>query len=202
MPLAVEKSAVLYYGRHNSEHVYTIQGSILQSTDSTRDIGVTRSVESGFNQHITGVVSSASRVTGALSRIFQQRPATIPWLAFKSCVLSILMHASPVWSPTNAWKKAALEGVIRRFTKRLSGLGQLSWAERLSTENVFSLEDMRTCADMSAMYKFVHDHAGGLSAIRQTVMSGVTRSAGLQLFQKRLSNNAAVCLFRFRAARQ
>ena len=126
MPLSVEKSAVLHYGPHNPEHMYTIQGSILQSTDSMRNLGVTRSVEGGFNQHIAGVVSSASRVAGALSRVFQQRPAAIPWLAIKLYVLPILMYASPVWSLTSAWEKAAFEGVIRRFTKRLSGLCQLS----------------------------------------------------------------------------
>ena len=112
------------------------------------------------------------------------------------------MYASPVWSPTSAWEKAALEGVMRRFTKCLSNLGQLSYAERLCTLNAFSLKDLRTCADMSAMYKFVHGHVGGLSAIGQTVMGGVTRGAGLRLFQKRPSKNASACLFRFRAARQ
>ena len=140
MPLSVEKSAVLHYGPHNPEHMYTIQGSILQSTDSMRDLGVTRSIEGGFNQHIAGVASSASRMAVALSRVFQQRPAVIPWFAFKSYVLPILMYSSPVWSLTSAWEKAALKGVMRRFTKRLSGLGQLSYAEHLSTLNAFSLE--------------------------------------------------------------
>ena len=108
-------------------------------------LGVTRSVEGGINQHIAGVASSASRVVGALSRVFQQRPAAISWLAFKSYELPILKYASPFWSPTSAWEKAALEGVMKRFTKRLSALGQLSDAERLSTLNAFSLkdEDMR-----------------------------------------------------------
>ena len=71
MPMSVKKSAVLHYGPHNPEHVYTIQGSILQSTDLMRDLGVTKSLVGGFNQHIAGVVSSASRVAGALSRVFQ-----------------------------------------------------------------------------------------------------------------------------------
>ena len=95
----------------------------------------------------------------------------------------------------------------------MSGLDHLSYAERLSTLNAFSLEDMRTCADMSAMFKqeyiniyswfkFVHSHVGGLSASGQTVMGGVTRGAGLRLFQKRPSKNSAACLFRFRTARQ
>ena len=61
--------------------------------------------------------------------------------------------------------KAAPEGVMRRFTKRIFSLGQLSCAEHLSSLNAFSLEDMRTCADMSVIYKFVHGHAGDLSVI-------------------------------------
>ena len=139
--LSVKKSAVLHYGPHNPEHMYTIKRSILQNTDSMRDLGVTRLVEGGINQHIAGIASSASRVVSALSRVFQQRPAAILWLAFKSYELPILMYASPVWSPTSAWEKAALEDVMKRFTKRLSALGQLSDAERLSTLNAFSLED-------------------------------------------------------------
>ena len=91
---------------------------------------------------------------------------------------------------------------MRRFTKRLSSLSQLSYAKRLSILNAFSLEDMRTCADMSAIYKFVHNHAGGLSAIGQMAMGGITCGAMLRLFQKRPFNNAAACSFRFRAARQ
>ena len=39
-------------------------------------------------------------------------------------------------------------------------------------------------------------------AIGQIVMGCVTRRAGLRLFQKRPSNNATACLFRFQAAKQ
>ena len=52
--------------------------------------------------------------------------------AFNTYVRPVLEYASSIWSPTQIGLINRLESVQRRFTKRLPGIGHLTYRERLS----------------------------------------------------------------------
>ena len=66
------------------------------------------------------------------------------------------MYASPCWSPRLRRDVTALESVQRYFTKRLMGLNNLSYTERLRHLHALPLEDMCTIADLRLAYKCLH----------------------------------------------
>jgi hypothetical protein len=64
-----------------------------------------------------------------------------------------------------------------------------------------SLEDTRLYNDMVLLYKVIHGASGlCLDGIGQSLMSGITRGAGLRLRQRRPANKRAASMFSFRAA--
>jgi hypothetical protein len=66
-----------------------------------------------------------------------------------------------VWSPHHKGLDDKIEKVQRRFTKRIHGLSNLSYEDRLSTLELDSLRVRRIKQDLNMCYKIVH----GLIAI-------------------------------------
>ena len=92
------------------------------------------------------------------------------------------MYASPCWSPRLRRDVTALESVQRHFTKRLMGLNNLSYTERLRHLHALPLEDMRTRANLRLAYKCLHHlcHVS-LGDIGLSYQMRITRGAGVRL---------------------
>ena len=78
--------------------------------------------------------------------------------AFKTYVRPLLEYASSVWSPSHVMLINSLESVQRRFTKRLTGMDQLSYAERLDSLKLQSLEQRRLITDLTTCYNIIQGH--------------------------------------------
>jgi hypothetical protein len=63
---------------------------------------------------------------------------------------------STVWSPSEIALIDALESVQRRFTKRLPGFSNMSYADRLINLNLQSLEHRRLINDLVMCFKIIH----------------------------------------------
>ena len=109
------------------------------------------------------------------------------------------MYASPCWSPRLRRDVTALESVHRHFTKRLMGLNNFSYTERLRHLHVLPLEDMRTIANLRLAYKCLY-HLCHVSPedIGFSYQMGITRGAGVRLTVLRANNSAAKRFYRFR----
>jgi len=69
----------------------------------------------------------------------------------------LLEYCSPVWAPVYVTDINLIERVQRRFTKRLSGLWDLSYFERLRMlGSIETLELRRLKADLIMIHKIVH----------------------------------------------
>ena len=66
-------------------------------------------------------------------------------------------YASQVWNPSYLMDIDKLEQVQRRFTKRLPGLSNFSYSERLRLLKIDSLECRRIRADLIFVYKLLHN---------------------------------------------
>jgi hypothetical protein len=77
--------------------------------------------------------------------------------AYKVYILPILEYCSTVWSPFKLCDIDRIESIQRSFTKRLNGLQDLSYTQRLSKCNLPSLELRRLWADLTLCYKIIHN---------------------------------------------
>ena len=75
---------------------------------------------------------------------------------YKVFVRSLLDDASIIYSPYNKYLIDLFENVHRNFTKRLPGLCNLNYIDRLRISNIESLELRRIRLDMCFVYKLLH----------------------------------------------
>jgi hypothetical protein len=200
-PLSVSKCLVMHCGPRQPNNVYTINKQSISVVDSFRDLGVMRCADAQFSTHCHDVIAKANRMCGIIRRTFNSRHRNIMWPAFTSYVLPLLSYCSPVWCPYQQRDVNALEKVQRRYSKRISGLDNVQYSERLKSLNSLSLASRRVYADLLTVYKYTH----GLVNCPATeaglhVSTTATRGGGLRLYQHRAANVACGNLFPFRAA--
>jgi hypothetical protein len=75
--------------------------------------------------------------------------------AFTTYVRPVLEYNSVIWSPYNKGDVECIEKVQRRFTKRLPGLKNLTYCQRLESLSLPSLELRRLHFDLAMCYKIV-----------------------------------------------
>ena len=90
-----------------------------------------------------------------INRSFLSRDTNLLVRAFVIYVRPLLEYNSVIWSPWLKQDIDKIEGVQRRFTKRLFGCKHLSYKERLQRLNLPSLELCRLHADLVMCYKLV-----------------------------------------------
>jgi len=108
--------------------LYTLYDMPLQWSVATKDLGVTMDNQLVFDQHVANIVHTASSRVNLILKCFLSRDREILGKAFVTYVRPILQYCSPVWSPHRIDLINRLEDVQRRFTKKLNGLANLSYA--------------------------------------------------------------------------
>ena len=102
-------------------------------------------------------------VSGAKSRCFLLfksficRDIDIMIFAFKVYVLPVLEYCSSIWCPSKLTDIDRIEKVQRSFTKKLTGLSNLPYKERLVLCKLPSLELRRLWNDLTLCFKIVHN---------------------------------------------
>ena len=76
---------------------------------------------------------SQSRRANLILRCFTARDPLVLMKAFNPFVRPIVEYATVVWNPSAKMSIRRIEAVLKRFTKRLHGLHNLSYNARLET---------------------------------------------------------------------
>ena len=152
----VDKCKVMHFGRTNPQYTYQMNQTLLQVTDSEKDLGV--EIQSSLRQrlHIADKVKKANQVLGMIRRTFSCRSQEILMPLYKSLVRPHLDYASPVWSPYHKEDIILLEKVQHRFTRMISGFASKPYQERLSLLKFTTLETCRIRADLLEVFKMFH----------------------------------------------
>ena len=108
-----------------------------------------------FNSHILKIVQSASRTANLILRTFKTKKPAFMIKMFNTFVRSKLEYASIIWNPQTKMLINQLEKVQRKFTKRLPGLWDKSYTERLNILKTCSLEQRRLKLDITFLFKFL-----------------------------------------------
>jgi len=105
--------------------------------------------------HICDIVAKAHHRANAIHRAFVCRDVRLLLRAYLVYVRPLVESNSVVWSPCLKQDIDALERVQRRFTKRLPGFNNSTYAERLSRLNLPTLELRRLHSDLTWCYKIL-----------------------------------------------
>jgi len=134
----------------------TINGVPLPAHDNVRDLGVIVNESLTPSTHIAKINATAHQRVNLIFRAFVSRDIVVLLRAYTTYVRPILEFNTVVWSPSLKCDiTRSVEKVQRKFTKRLPGYSDLSYAERRAKLNLQTLELRRLHYDLVMCYKIV-----------------------------------------------
>ncbi|EFP08135.1 hypothetical protein CRE_17291 [Caenorhabditis remanei] len=159
LPLAHSKTALLRLGPRNSSHPYTIGGSLIDSVDSVRDLGLLIEPNLKFTRHINRAVALALLRSKQLLKSFKSNSPQFYIFLFKTYVLPLVENCSVVYSPPPSSKLAhKLETPLRFFSRKIlqrCNTPYCSYSDRLSQLDLFSMRHRRLKAQLLLLYNLI-----------------------------------------------
>ena len=110
---------------------------------------------------------------------------------FKTYVRSKIEYASPVWNPFYKSEINFMEKIQKKFTKRIPGMQELSYRDRLHHLKLDSLELCRLHADLCMTFKLIHKLVNCDYQQFFRIKNTVTRGHTLTLVVERVNSNLA-----------
>jgi len=134
MQISYEKSNIFSLTSNNPNQ-YFFENKLITQVESITDLGILIEPKLKFNGHIHNIVAKAKQRAALIHRSFLSRNVQNLTRAFVTYVRPILEYSSAVWSPSLITLINKIESVQRNFTKRLPGLQNLNYGERLNILN-------------------------------------------------------------------
>ena len=161
----------------------SLDGHLLVNNIDVTDLGVKLDNGLTFTPHICQVVAKAKQRVFMLFRAFRSPKTDVLLLGYNSYILPILDYCSSVWSPGLLGNIEALESVQRLFTRRLPGMKQIPYPNRLKILKLPSLELRRLRADLLLCFKILNEiTAGPPSNYGLVVVKTITRGHDMKLY--------------------
>ena len=139
---------VIHYGGNNPHFQYDCGTSILPASDTFVDLGVRRSANGFFHDHIAMVAQKGRPLEGMCFKQFQSRQPNFLLKVCKTYILPLIMYASQLLSPNLRYEVNALEAVQRRLITRIVGSRDKSYGDRPQRCDILSLESRRIKHDV------------------------------------------------------
>ena len=185
---------MLHLGNNNPKYKYTIKVDdkevSLAETTCEKDLGVHIDPNLDFKEHILKTIKKARSISGMIIRNISYNTKSIMCPLFKALIRPILEYGNAVWSPFCKEDIDNLERVQRHFTKRIDGLYNLSYNERLKTLNLPSLEFRRMRGDLIETYKILHGlyDKSTTNTLFDRITNSITRTNGFKLIKHRVES--------------
>ena len=162
-------------------------------------MGIIRSTNNGYRDCIDALSKKASTTTGMLCGHFKRLSCNSYGMPYShmyflcSCIAAL--PGAQIYNLT-----LVLERIQRHFTKRIYGLHDLSYNDRLQSLGTLSLRTRKLYADMIIIYKALH----GLRDINPTdiglsIISSSTTGAGIKISQQLIRSKYHASYFVCRA---
>uniref|UniRef100_A0A8C5LPG2 Reverse transcriptase domain-containing protein n=1 Tax=Leptobrachium leishanense TaxID=445787 RepID=A0A8C5LPG2_9ANUR len=163
MSFNLDKCKVMHFGVKNTQAIYTLNGTELGKSKQEKDLGIIIDFKLSNNVQCQTAAAKASKVLACIKRGVHSRDENIILPLYKSMVRPHLEYAVQFWAPVLKKDIISLEKVQRRATKLIRGMEGLSYEERLTSLNLFSLEKRRLRGDLITLYKYIRGHYQPLS---------------------------------------
>ncbi|MFZ2538165.1 MAG: reverse transcriptase family protein [Oscillospiraceae bacterium] len=159
--ISYNKCNITELGRHPSSAPYHLNNFTIKHISGGTDLGVHFESNLNFKIHIKEITTRALQRSALVRRCFLSRTTDNLIKAYITYIRPLVEYASVIWSPSHITLINAIEKVQKNFTKRLPGLKNYPYSERLNILKIQSLEHRRLLADLTFCYNIVH----GLSAV-------------------------------------
>jgi len=136
--------------------IYRIGSHVLCWSDETRDLGVIIDNKLNFNCHISAIGHKAHVRASLILRSFVTRDPVVLTKAFVTRVRPILEYCTSVWSPHTVSNINKIESCKRWFTKRIKGLSDKQYPERLASLGLETLQARRLKCDFKFIIKYLY----------------------------------------------
>ena len=115
---------------------------------------------------------------------------------YKALIRPIVEYGNPVWAPYLRKNINIIEKIQRHYTKRIIGMGNLDYKQRLCQLRLPSLEFRRVRGDMIEVYKIIHNiydpittHTLLTLTKEMPTTTTTTRSNGYKIDKTSFNNN-------------
>ena len=132
---------------------YHTNSGILSPVDNLRDLGVIVSSNLSWSNHIGRICDVARQMGAWVCSVFYTRDQLTMLTLYKSLVRCHLEYCSPLWNPSKIGEIQQLESVQRSFTRRIAGMGDLGYWDRLKALSLMSLQRRRERYILIHMWK-------------------------------------------------
>jgi len=151
------KCSVLRVSRARSPSIfsYKLHGTTLQSTESTKYLGVTLTKDLTWDKHISNIKAKANQQLAFVRRNVRTRSSATKEKLFNTLVRPHLEYAATVWDPQIKKQKCALEMVQRRAARWVTNRhhNTSSVTEMLERLGWRSLEHRRAISRLCMLYQ-------------------------------------------------
>ena len=199
-----DKCHVLHLGHNNPHHMYCMKKHdsddvvSLEASEVEKDLGVLVDNKLKFSGHIQGQVNKANRLVGLIRRSYTFLDKDSFKMLFVALVRPHLEFGNVAWSPGQRGDKNLIESVLRRASKNVPCLKELTYEQRLKKLNLPSMEYRRIRGDLIEVYKYTHGFYSVNQDLLQLDTSGVTRGHQFKLYKQRCSLSLRQNFFTFR----
>ena len=121
----------------------TPSGEEIEIKDKVKDLGVLTSADLRFREHINEVITSCKIKQGNILRNFETRKKEPMLNLFKSHMRSKAEYCCIVWSPSHKKDISRLERIQKGYTKKIEGMEEKNYHQRLKCLNLYSMERRR-----------------------------------------------------------
>lgn len=165
MKLNVDKCSLINFSlkrTHNIVCDYYLNNFILQYVPSLKDLGVVFTHNMSFSLHINAIVKKSLRMLGFVRRTMKEcNDVNVYKVLYNAHVRSHLDYCSSIWSPKSKSLVSKLEGVQKRFVKRLCFHAKIKfdsseYVKLCAHFNLTTLEFRRRTTDLLLFHKILH----------------------------------------------
>ena len=132
--------------------------TVLQVSDTEKDLGVWVDNKLRFDLHAERTASKASRLVGMIRRTYVYLDKRSMTTLYKSLCRPILEFGNVIWHPQYQKDAVVVENVQRRATKLIPGLRDMEYEDRMRHLKLPSLAYRRDRGDMIEVYKRLNGH--------------------------------------------
>ena len=137
------------------------EGKDIEEKDQLKDLGVQLSNDLSFSKHIDKIVSTCKKTTGWIMRTFRTRNEYTMKVLWNAMIQSRLDYCSQLWSPSLQSEINKIEDLQRKFTKKIEGMDDMSYQERLKKLKMYSQERRRDRYQIIYIWKISQGLIGG-----------------------------------------
>lgn len=154
-----DKCAVLRFSRglrDTPRAHYTINGRCLPTPPSHGDLGVIVDDTLKFHEHIDSLTQKVAGLCHSFLKAFVCRSPKLMLFLLTTHIRPVLEYGSCLWHTGFVGDSRKLERIQRRWTKRVEGLRDLPYSDRLRELGLYSIQGRLTRLDLVQYWKIFH----------------------------------------------